>query len=79
MKVTTVTLVFNGVKTAGEVYEMHIKDLRDTINLIEVTQSELLENMRMELADLSAIVYNKISLSKGYPLCPIEGEWERGL
>lgn len=54
---TPVTLKFEGVKTIGEMYELHIKDLRQTVMALDT--KEKLQEAKLELMELIAYVEEK--------------------
>lgn len=56
-KFNTIVVRLVSMKDLGHVYDVHLRNLKDTIRVLE-TQTDL-ERARLELLELHAIVVNK--------------------
>lgn len=68
MKFSTFELKFEGNETINEIYRCHVKELKETIRLIDQNDEAGLNQVRMELFELMATVENKQLRAKGYAL-----------
>jgi hypothetical protein len=70
--VTTVTMTFKGIETIKEIYKMHVKEVQQTLAMLDNGDIDALQSARNELKEMLAIVENKMSVSRGYKLSQVE-------
>lgn len=63
-KFTPVVIRFKGNETVKEVYELHLKEFKQTLETLQTEQQ--LEDARQELMEMRAIVENKQAKLMGY-------------
>lgn len=72
--VTTVTLSFKGIETVKEIYKMHIKEVKETVLMLDEGNFDALVKAEMEIKELLAIVQNKQARNKGLKLAKTEDD-----
>ncbi len=55
---TPVTIKFDGKKCVNEIYELHIKELKDTIRALSITDISKLREAELMLLDMLSVVKN---------------------
>lgn len=64
VKFTPIILKFKGTDTINEVYQLHFKEFKQTLEAL--TTSKQLEAARLEIIELQAIIENKQAKLLGY-------------